>query len=326
MADKEESIKEERSVAEDKKVEEKPKKAPKKKAEPKAKKGATETKEEVKEEKPKKAPKKKAEPKAKKGATETKEEVKEEKVDVKDKAPKAEEKPKAKKEDAKPEEGSKEEKAETEEKAPKAEEKPKRSSRKKDKKDEGPFPEELMFGKYNVTDVIVEDPGLARLINLEPALVPHSSARHANKPFYKAKISIVERLINGMMRTEKYTGKKTKSYKVVYDAFEIILNRTKENPIQTLVKALENSAPREEVTRLKFGGISVPKSVDSSPSRRLDTALRNICVGTIRASHKNKKSISQCLATELLAASNRDMQSFAVSKKEELERVAKSAH
>ncbi|MCK5772256.1 MAG: 30S ribosomal protein S7 [Thermoplasmata archaeon] len=183
-----------------------------------------------------------------------------------------------------------------------------------------------MFGKYNVTDVIVEDPGLARLINLEPALVPHSSARHANKPFYKAKISIVERLINGMMRTEKYTGKKTKSYKVVFDAFEIIQNRTKENPIQILVRAIENSAPREEVTRLKFGGISVPKSVDSSPSRRLDTALRNICVGTIRASHKNKKHISQCLATELLAASNRDMQSFAVSKKEEHERVAKSAH
>ncbi len=338
MADKEEIIKEEKPAAEDKKVEEKPKKAPKKKAEPKAKKA--EPKEEAKEEKPKKAPKKKPEPNAKKA--EPKEEAKEEKPK---KAPKKKAEPKAKKAEPKAEEEVKKEKVDSEEKAPKdgekpetkekapeaekeekVEEKPKKASRKKAVKEEGPFPEELMFGKYNVSDVIVEDPGLARLINLEPALVPHSSARHANKPFYKAKISIVERLINGMMRTEKYTGKKTKSYKVVFDAFEIILNRTKENPIQILVRALENSAPREEVTRLKFGGISVPKSVDSSPSRRLDTALRNICVGTIRASHKNKKHISQCLATELLAASNRDMQSFAVSKKEELERVAKSAH
>ncbi len=267
--------------------------------------------------------------KPKKEEAEPKEEAKETKPK---KGKKAEPKPKAIKEEAEPKEEAKEEKAEPEgEEGTKptddvVDEKPKKASRKKEKKDEGPFPEEMMFGKYNVTDVVVEDPGLSLLINLDPALVPHSSARHANKPFYKGKISIVERLINGMMRTGRYTGKKTKSYKVVYNAFEIIEKRTKENPIQILVRALERSAPREEVTRLKFGGISVPKAVDSSPSRRLDTALRNICLGTVRASHKNKKSIYQCLATELLAASNGDMQRFAVSNKVELEWVAKSAH
>jgi small subunit ribosomal protein S7 len=215
-----------------------------------------------------------------------------------------------------PEEGEKEEE----------EKKPKRSRKKADKGEEGPFPEDLMFGKYNTRDIVVEDPSLKAFINLDPALVPHSSSRHANKPFHKHKISIVERLINNLMRTEDYTGKKAKSYKAVLDAFILIEKRTKENPIQVLVKAIENSAPREEVTRLKFGGISVPKAVDTAPARRLDIALRNISIGTVKATHKNRKSVAECLASELIAASKGDIQSFGVSKRDELERVAKSAH
>ncbi|MBN1390129.1 MAG: 30S ribosomal protein S7 [Candidatus Thermoplasmatota archaeon] len=209
------------------------------------------------------------------------------------------------------------------------EETPKETTKKrsvKKPKDEGPFPEDLVFGRYNSKEVVVEDPSLKAFINLEPSYVPHSSARHANKPFHKHKISIVERLINNMMRTERFTGKKTKSYKTVLDAFQLIEKRMKENPVQVLVRAIENSAPREEVTRLKFGGISVPKAVDTAPARRLDMALRNISIGTIKASHKNRKSISECLASELIAASKGDIQSFAVSKRDEAERVAKSAH
>jgi small subunit ribosomal protein S7 len=185
---------------------------------------------------------------------------------------------------------------------------------------------ELVFGRFPTKDVKVEDPSLKAFINLDPAYVPHKSARHGNKPFHKHKLSIVERLINNLMRTEKYTGKKTKSYTVVLDAFMIVQERTKENPIQVFVKAIEHAAPREEVTRLKFGGISVPKAVDTAPSRRVDIALRNISLGTVKASHKNKKTIAQCLATELMAAAKNDLQSFAVAKRDESERVAKSAH
>ncbi|MGA1873421.1 MAG: hypothetical protein ACMUHY_07085, partial [Thermoplasmatota archaeon] len=115
-------------------------------------------------------------------------------------------------------------------------EKPRKRSTKKTK-EEGPFPEDLVFGRYNSKEVVVEDPSLKAFINLDPSYVPHSSARHANKPFHKHKISIVERLINNMMRTEKYTGKKTKSYKAVLEAFQIIEKRTKENPVQVLVRA-----------------------------------------------------------------------------------------
>jgi small subunit ribosomal protein S7 len=138
-------------------------------------------------------------------------------------------------------------------------------------------------------------------------------------------MSIIESLINGMMRTEKYTGKKSKSYKVVSQAFDLVNQRTKQNPVQIFIDALQNAAPREEITRLKFGGISVPKAVDVSPSRRLDLALRNICTGSLSASYRNKKSIQECLANELILASKGDMNSFSISKKEEMERVAASA-
>jgi small subunit ribosomal protein S7 len=183
----------------------------------------------------------------------------------------------------------------------------------------------LVFGKYGLGDIVIKDGGLAKYISLNPVMVPHSTAKHANRWFGKSKVNIVERLMNNMMRTEVFTGKKMKTYRVVKDAFVIIETKTKKNPVQVLVEALENAAPREEITRLQFGGISVPKAVDISPSRRLDIALRNISKGAIAASFKNTKSIEQCLADELIFASKNDMNSFAVSKKEEAERVAQSA-
>ena len=173
--------------------------------------------------------------------------------------------------------------------------------------------------------MVIHDPGLERYLNIEPIMVPHTGAKHANKWFGKSRLHIIERLLNNMMRTEEYTGKKSKAYKVVKESFEIIEKRTKSHPVQVLVDALENSAPREEVTRLRYGGISVPKAVDTSSSRRLDIAFRNICKGAISSSYKNSKSIEVCLANEIILASKKDMNSFAVNKKEELERIAASA-
>ena len=183
----------------------------------------------------------------------------------------------------------------------------------------------LIFGKYDLSEVTVNDGGLAKYIDLTPTNVPHSGGKHANRWFGKSKLSIVERLINNIMRTEKYTGKKLKAYKAVSEAFDIIAQKTKKNPVQVLVEGLENAAPREEVTRLQFGGISVPKAVDVSPQRRLDIALRNLSTGCVKASTKNKKPISSCIADEIMLASKGDMTSFSVAKKEEIERVAQSA-
>src|SRR2546425_3288121 len=155
-------------------------------------------------------------------------------------------------------------------------EKPKREPKKPKKR---PSYEMKLFEKYELNDVVVHDAGLAKYMNLSPIVIPHTGGRWANKPFGKAKANLVERLINNMMRTENYTGKKSKSYRVVRSAFEIIEKRTQKNPVQVLVDALEKAAPREEVTRLRFGGISVPRAVDVTPSRRLDLALRSICQG-----------------------------------------------
>ena len=181
-----------------------------------------------------------------------------------------------------------------------------------------------MFSKYDISTVKIEDLGLQRYINLENKDF-FLGAPHANKMFGKANVPIIERLINILMKTEMYTGQKTKAYTAVRKAFEIIDKRTKTNPVQVLVDALQNAAPKEETTRLRFGGIMVPKAVDISPQRRLDIALRNICSGAMNASHKNKKRIEACLADELLKASKNDPASFSVAKKNDLERVAKAA-
>jgi small subunit ribosomal protein S7 len=178
--------------------------------------------------------------------------------------------------------------------------------------------------KYNQDEVVVEDKGLARYINLDTENI-YLGAVFANKMFAKSKIPVVERLINNIMRTEKYNGKKIKAYKVVRSTFEIIDKRTKQNPLQVLVHAIQNAAPKEEATRLRFGGILVPKAVDTAPQRRLDIALRNICTGAVNSSHKNKKSIEEILADEIIKASKNDVSSFSVGKKNEIERVAKSA-
>src|SRR5438445_7779395 len=146
-----------------------------------------------------------------------------------------------------------------------------------------------------------------------------------NKPFGKAKTNLVELFINNTATTENYTGKKSKAYRVVGTAFEIIEKRTQKNPVQVLVDALEKAAPRAEITRLRFGGISVPRAVDVAPSPLLDLALRNICVRAVTATFKNGKPVEECLADEILTAAKGDMQSSAIAKKEELERIAASA-
>ncbi|RLF42400.1 MAG: 30S ribosomal protein S7 [Thermoplasmata archaeon] len=181
-----------------------------------------------------------------------------------------------------------------------------------------------MLAKYDPESVKIEDKGLARYMNLDTKII-YLGGIYANKMFSKAKVPLVERLINNVMRTEKYNGKKIKAYKVVRDAFEIIERREKKNPIQVLVDAIQNSAPKEETTRLRFGGILVPKAVDTAPQRRLDIALRNLCLGAVAATHKNKKRMEVCLAEEIIKASKNDVTSYAVAKKNETERVAKSA-
>ncbi|MEM3578348.1 MAG: 30S ribosomal protein S7 [Candidatus Bathyarchaeia archaeon] len=183
-------------------------------------------------------------------------------------------------------------------------------------------PEIKLFNKWSFNEVQVKDLGLQRYVSLKAIVIPHSMGRHEHKRFHKANVNIVERLVNNLMRPGKNAGKKAKAINIVEHAFEIIHLRTGRNPIEVLVRAVENSAPCEDTTRISYGGIVYHLSVDVAPQRRVDLALRHICEGARQASMHNPRSIEECLAEELILAANNDMKSYAVSKRHELERIA----
>jgi small subunit ribosomal protein S7 len=182
-----------------------------------------------------------------------------------------------------------------------------------------------LFQKWTFQDVKVQDIGLQRYLNLTPMTTPHSMGRHEHQRFRKASVNIVERLINGLMRPGKNSGKKAKASNIVKQAFDIINLRTSKNPIEVLVKAVENAAPCEDTTRVSYGGVVYHLSVDIAPQRRIDLAIRHITEGARAATLNNPKPIQETLADELILASNKDIKSAGVAKRHEIERVAQSS-
>ena len=185
---------------------------------------------------------------------------------------------------------------------------------------------DLLFDKWDISEVKVEDLGLINYICLDAHMVPHTLGRHEKRQFAKSKVSIIERLMNKLMKTHINSGKKNKAYAIVKEALDVINKKTKKNPVQVLVTAVENTSPREETTRIKYGGIGYQVAVDIAPQRRVDLSLGFLTRGTLQSAFKNKKSVGECLASELILASDKDSRSFALQKKEEKERVAKAAH
>ena len=180
-----------------------------------------------------------------------------------------------------------------------------------------------LFSEWDVTNIEYSDPSTERYITVTP--VAHTMGRHASKQFQKSEVSVVERLVNRLMQTEANTGKKQQTLRITREAFELIHERTDENPVQVLVEAVESAAPREETVRLKYGGISVPKAVDVAPQRRVDQALKFIAEGVHNASFKTPTDASEALADQLVGAANYDVQTYAINQKEEKERVAAAA-
>jgi len=187
-------------------------------------------------------------------------------------------------------------------------------------------PQEIkLFQKWSFKDIAVVDMGLQRYLNLTPMVAPHSMGRHEHQRFRKAKVNVVERLINGLMRGGKNAGKKAKATNIVKETFEIINLRTNRNPIEVLVKAVENASPCEDTTRVSYGGVVYHLSVDVAPQRRIDLAIRHITTGARASSANNPRSIQETLADELVLAANKDIKSVAIAKRNEIERVAQSS-
>jgi len=183
----------------------------------------------------------------------------------------------------------------------------------------------LLFGKWSYDFIDVKDPSLKKYICLKPVRLPHTSGRHEHRKFGKAEVPIVERLINKLMMPGKNAGKKHLAYNIVKKAFDLIHLKTGENPIQVLVRAIENSAPREDTTRIMYGGIVYHVSVDISPLRRIDVALKYLTEGARLKAFNNPTPIEEALADEIILAASNDPKSYAIQRKEEIERIALSS-
>lgn len=197
-----------------------------------------------------------------------------------------------------------------------------------------------LFGKYSLDNLEIRDLSLAQTVSLKTTLVPHSFGRHKKRALGKIEVNIVERLANKLMRggtgektsgkvirsDGRMQGKKLKALKFVEKALETVEKETKENPVQVLLRALENSAPREDVTRVSHGGVSYQIAVDISATRRLDMALRNIALAALMGTYGKPKSLDSALADEIMSTAKGDVQtSYAIKKRDETERMARSA-
>jgi small subunit ribosomal protein S5e len=182
-----------------------------------------------------------------------------------------------------------------------------------------------LFNKWSYDEVEVKDISLTDYIQIrQPVYLAHSAGRYANKRFRKAQCPIIERLTNSLMMNGRNNGKKLKAVRIVQHALEIIHLLTDQNPLQIVVDAIINTGPREDSTRIGSSGTVRRQAVDVSPLRRVNQAIALLTIGAREAAFRNVKTIAECLAEELINAAKGSSNSYAIKKKDELERVAKS--
>lgn len=152
----------------------------------------------------------------------------------------------------------------------------------------------------------------------------HSAGRFQKRRFRKAQCPIVERLVNSLMMHGRNNGKKLMAVRIVSHAFDIVHLLSDQNPVQVLVDAIINGGPREDATRIGSAGVVRRQAVDVSPLRRVNQAIWLITTGARESAFRNIKTMSECLADELINAAKGSSNSYAIKKKDELERVAKA--
>jgi small subunit ribosomal protein S7 len=195
-----------------------------------------------------------------------------------------------------------------------------------------------LFDKWTFDGIEVKDWTLENYMNLKPVIVPHSAGRHEHRRFWKSsKVSIIERFVNRLLapgfmsskikghKSSYNSGKKMKILRSIENAFTLIELNTGQNPIQVLIDAICNSAPREETTRIALGGISYASAVDIAPQRRVDLAIKYLVQAIGTRAHSNERQFELNLAQEIIQAAQNSQESRAVKRKEEIERIAVSA-
>ena len=132
-------------------------------------------------------------------------------------------------------------------------------------------------------------------------------------PIYNSKL--VTKLINNMM----IDGKKGKAQTILYDAFDMIKEKTGKEPMEVLEKAMENVMPSLEVKSRRVGGANYQVPIEVKADRRQALGLRWIIqYARLRGGH----SMSENLANELIDASNNT--GAAVKKREDTHRMAEA--
>ncbi|OAG31183.1 small subunit ribosomal protein S5e [Nematocida displodere] len=183
-----------------------------------------------------------------------------------------------------------------------------------------------LFGRFSYDDIEVNDLSLKPYINVHTRIsVPHTGCNYSKKAFEKAGMPITMRLAHGLMRHGRNTGKALLVLKAIKDSFIIMEKLTKKNPLQVLVDACINGGPRENTARVGKGGSAKRSSVDVSPLRRLNLSISTLTTGMRKSAFKNAKTLPETIAEELIAASRSNPNSFAIKKRDEIERVAKSS-
>ena len=193
-----------------------------------------------------------------------------------------------------------------------------------------------VFNRWDMQGVQVTDPGVQAYITLSPRFIPKTGGRNSTQKFHKTKTFIVERFLNKIMvaghRAKKHKissghngGKSQLASKIMIKVLEKLEAKTGKNPIQVLITAIENAAPREEIIAIEYGGARYPKAVESSPQRRVDLAIRFMTQGAAQKAFNAKKSVEDCLTEEIFNAFQLSANSNAISKKNELERQADSS-
>lgn len=212
--------------------------------------------------------------------------------------------------------------------------KPRKPAKKTAQREKTKFTNIKLFGRWD-SNIEVLDPGLKQYINLEPRLLPRSAGVHRNR-FHKSKMHIVERLalhlmISGHMGKKhkltsgKFGGSFMNALNVVEKALELVEKRENKNPVEVLVRAIENSALREEIMTYQLGSIVAREAVVTAPQRRVDKTLRYFAQAAYRTAFNKKKRTHETLADEIYAAYNGSQDSYAIKEKDRVEREAGGA-
>ena len=132
-------------------------------------------------------------------------------------------------------------------------------------------------------------------------------------PLYNSKM--VTRLINSIM----YDGKKGVAQKIVYTAFDIVKDKTGNEPLEMFEKALNNIMPDLEVKARRVGGSTYQVPMEVRPERRSTLGLRWL---TSYARNRSERTMAQRLAGEIMDACNET--GSAVKKREDTHRMAEA--